>query len=152
MTTPTNTPTPTNDRMTAAEIRELFNMLRGEIEQNTIEINGVIAELHAMREGLTIAAAKPAPATNSGQFTEMMIDSIIMTYSDKGEPAYKATGAPYNKFGVRVWPETLPILGIDPATLKPGPNQLDDPIKANVLMNQPQEGKTAQPRKVTGRA
>ncbi len=142
MTTP-NQPTPRTDRITAAEIRALFEGVH-------IEISELRAELAQMREGFTIAA-QPAPATNSGQFTEMMIDSIIMTYSDKGEPAYKATGAPYNKFGVRVWPETLPILGIDPAALKPGPNPQPAPIPARVLMNQPEEGKTAQPRKVTGK-
>ncbi len=153
MTTPTNTPTPTNDRMTAAEIRELFNMLRGEIEQNTIEINGVIAELHAMREGLTIAAAKPAPAV--GTFAEMQIETIVMTYDDNGKPAYKAKGAPYQKHGVRVWDEVLPALGIDPASLKPGPNAQTPPITARVLMGETTDDNgqpRTSPRKVTGKA
>lgn len=142
MTTPTN-PTPQADRITAAEIRALFEGVH-------VEISELRAELAQMREGFTIAA-QPAPATNSGQFTEMMIDSIIMTYSNKGEPAYKATGAPYNKFGVRIWPETLPLLGIDPASLKPGPNPQPAPIPARVLMQVNDEGK-ASPRKVTGKA
>ena len=125
------------------EIRAAFDLLH-------VEIAELHADLAQMREGLT-HASQPAPIANSGQFTEMMIDSIIMTYSDKGEPAYKATGTPYNKFGVRVWPETLPILGIDPASLKPGPNPQPAAIKAQVLMQVNDEGK-ASPRKVTGKA
>ena len=139
MTTPTTQPQP--DRITAAEIRELFDELR-------VEINGLKAEIHAMRGGLQTAATPPAVGT----FSEMMIAEIIMTYDDNGKAAYKAKGAPYQKHGVRVWDEVLPTLGIDPATLTPGPNTIE-PIRARVLMNAPtEEGKTAQPRKVTGKA
>lgn len=116
------------------------------------DLETLITAVGTITTGIQHAATATPPAqTNSGQFTEMMIDNIIMTYSDKGEPAYKATGTPYNKFGVRVWPETLPILGIDPASLKPGPNPQPAPIKASVLMQVNDEGKTS-PRKVTGKA
>ena len=129
------------DRITAAEIRELFAELRAELA--TLD-----AKLEAMRGGLQQAATPPAVGT----FGEMMIDSIVMTYDDAGKPAYKAKGAPYQKHGVRIWDEVLPALGIDPATLKPGPNAIE-PIRARVQMNAPtEEGKTAQPRKVTGKA
>ena len=144
MTTPTTQPTPAQQAEAfREEIRAAFDLLH-------VEIAELRADLAQMREGLT-HASQPAPITNSGQFTEMMIDNIIMTYSDKGEPAYKATGTPYNKFGVRVWPETLPALGIDPASLKPGPNPQPAPIKASVLMQVNEEGK-ASPRKITGKA
>lgn len=144
MTTPTAQPTPAQQAEAfREEIRAAFELIH-------VEIAELRADLAQMREGLT-HASRPAPITNSGQFTEMMIDNIIMTYSDKGEPAYKATGTPYNKFGVRVWPETLPALGIDPASLKPGPNPQPAPIKASVLMQVNEEGK-ASPRKITGKA
>jgi hypothetical protein len=58
---------------------------------------------------------------------------------------------PYNKFGVRVWPETLPALGIDPLSLKPGPNA-QTPITARVLMQISEETGKSNPRKVTGKA
>ncbi len=58
--------------------------------------------------------------------------SVLLTpYDDNGQPVYKAKGGQYMKFGVRVWPEVLPFLGVDPATLtcacgagagRPGPN------------------------------
>jgi malate synthase len=127
--------------ITAAEIRELFAELHTEIAE-------LRAELHAMRGGLQTAATPPAVGT----FGEMMIDTIVMTYDDAGKPAYKAKGAPYQKHGVRIWDEVLPTLDIDPAALKPGPNAIE-PIRARVQMNPPtEEGKTAQPRKVTGKA
>lgn len=144
MTTPTPTPA---DRITAAEIRELFTNMENRFDELASELLEVKAELHAMRGGLQTAATPPAVGT----FGEMMIDSIVMIIDEKGT-SYKAKGAPYQKHGVRVWDEVLPALGIDPATLKPGTNTIE-PIRARVLMNAPtEEGKTAQPRKVTGKA
>lgn len=146
MTTPT---TPTQpDRITAQEIRDLFKNQNQQAHELRLEIAELRAMIETMRGGLQTAATPPAVGT----FGEMMIDSIVMTYDDAGKPAYKAKGAPYQKHGVRVWDEVLPALGIDPASLKPGPNTID-PIRARVLMNAPtEESKTAQPRKVTGKA
>lgn len=127
------------------EIRAAFDLLH-------VEIAELRADLAQMREGLT-HASQPAPITNSGT-KEMVIETIIMTYDDNGKPAYKAKGAPYQSFGVRVWPEILPILGIDPATLKPGPNTIA-PIRASVEMGETKDdnGNPRQsPRKITGRA
>jgi hypothetical protein len=135
MNTPTNQP----DRITAQEIRERFEELAQQIEC----LSGMV---ETIRNGLKTAATPPAVGT----FGEMMIDSIVMTYDDAGKLAYKAKGAPYQKHGVRVWDEVLPALGIDPASLKPGPNPIE-PIRARVLMNPPQNDKPAQPRKVTGK-
>lgn len=151
MTTPTNQPTPQADRITAAEIRELFKGVHVEITEIRDEISALTAELEHMREGLT-HASQPAPTV--GTFSQMMIDTIIVIIDEKGT-SYKAKGAPYQKHGVRVWPEALPLLGIDPAALKPGQNQLPAPIAAHVLMGETadDQGNTRQsPRKVTGRA
>ena len=137
------------------EIRRQFAMIEERLEsmnetalENHMELINVRADIEAIRTGLT-QASQPAPA-QVGTFQEMMIDNIIMTYDDKGKPAYKATGTPYNKFGVRVWDEVLPTLGIDPASLHPGPNP-QHPIRARVQMKTNEEGKAA-PQKVTGKA
>jgi len=153
MTTPTPTPTTQPDRITAAEIRDLFAGITEDVERMERRLLGKIEtlteELEAIREALHTAATPPAVGT----FGEMMIDSIVMTYDDAGKPAYKAKGAPYQKHGVRVWDEVLPALGIDPAALKPGPNPITPAIRARVQMNpSTEDGKTAQPRKVTGKA
>ena len=148
MTTPTATPAQQAAEQFRADLRADLAEIMDELHSQRAELVNVRADLEAIRAGLTQAASQPAQTV--GAFSEMMIDNIIMTYSDKGEPAYKATGAPYNKFGVRVWPETLPALGIDPASLKPGPNPQPAPIAARVLMQTNKEGKAR--RKVTGRA
>lgn len=146
MTTPTAQPQP--DRITAQEIRELFEGVNDHIAKLYAEIHRAHELLEAMRNGLQTAATPPAVGT----FGEMVIDTIVMIIDEKGT-SYKAKGTPYQKHGVRVWDEVLPALGIDPASLKPGPNVLPEPIRARVLMNAPtEEGKTAQPRKVTGKA
>ena len=144
MTTPTTQP----DRITAQEIRDLFAGMSEEIEELRERIVSMNNFMHTMREGLQQAASQPAQPV--GTFSEMMIENIIMTYDDKGKPAYKATGAPYSKFGVRVWDEVLPALGIDPTRLKPGPHPQTPAIAARVQMVTNDEGKT-NPRKVTGK-
>lgn len=52
---------------------------------------------------------------------------------------YKIKGGQYTKFGVRVWPEVLPKLGVDPAALKPGPNPFNKPVLALVGEKGPQK-------------
>lgn len=130
---------PQPDRITANEIRELFASV-------ILRLDQLESESHAMRGGLQQAATAPAP---TGDFREMVIDTIIMTYDDNGKPAYKGLGAPFQKFGVRIWDEVLPQF-TDPATLKPGKNAIP-PAPARVLMNEAKDDKPAQPRKVTGK-
>lgn len=136
------TQTPTQpDRITAAEIRRHFAELYEEME--TIK-----TMIETMRGGLQNAATPPAVGT----FGEMIIDSIVVGVDDKGKKTYKAKGAPYQKHGVRIWDEIMPKLGIDPETLQFGPNEITPAIRARVQMNPPtEEGKTAQPGKVTGK-
>lgn len=144
MTTQPQTPAQQAAEQFREEIRAAFDLLH-------VEIAELRADLAQMREGLT-HAAQPAPTASASK--EMTIEIIVMTYDDNGKPAYKAKGAPYQSFGVRVWPEILPILGIDPATLKPGPNTIT-PIRASLEMGETKDdnGNPRQsPRKVTGRA
>jgi len=159
--TPLGIPQPAPTQQAEAfreEIRTLFKNLHINV---STDINEIVNELHHQRAELdqinaaltTITAgiqhAATATPPTAGTFSEMEITSIIMTYDDKGKPAWKAVGTPYNKFGVRVWDEVLPALGIDPASLHPGPNTIN-PIRARVLMKMNEEGKPA-PQKVTGK-
>ena len=144
MTTTTTTPQP--DRITAQELREQFHTTLAEIATLREEYHELREAITEIRDGLRRAATPPAQV---GTFSEMMIETIVMTYDDNGKPAYKGLGAPFQKFGVRIWDEVLPIFA-DPATLKPGKNAIQ-PTPARVLMNTPEEGKTAQPRKITGK-
>jgi hypothetical protein len=137
----TTTPTPQADRITADELRRAFDQINARLDALTDTVVTITA-------GIQHAATATPPT--AGTFSEMEITGIIMTYDDKGKPAWKAVGTPYNKFGVRVWDEVLPALGIDPASLHPGPNTIN-PMRARVLMKINEEGKPA-PQKVTGKA
>lgn len=152
MTTPTQ---PTPAEAFREEIRAAFEHLETIITENRVEIAELRATLETMREGLKQAASQPTAAP-AGTFSEMMIENIIMTTDDNGKPAYKAKGAPYQRHGVRVWDEVLPLLGIDPDNLKPGPNPQSQPIPARVLMGETTNRETGEkgvgPRKVTGKA
>ena len=103
-----------------------------------------------LREGLTAAAATqpqaaPAPAghreasckdceASCKETTDFLSTTLLVGIDDNRQPTYKAKGGQYAKFGVRIWPEVLPALGIDPASLKPGPNPVN--LKVNVLMGE----------------
>jgi hypothetical protein len=80
----------------------------------------------------------------TGETIILDVSFLLMSYDDNGHPVYKAKGGQYQKFGVRVWPEILPALGVDPSSLtcacggsgagKPGPNPVN--LKVNVLMGE----------------
>ena len=108
---PTSTPT---DKMTAAELRAALQSMAERLDQ-------IEANLATLRDGLTAAASQPAPAA-TGETITFDATILLMSYDDNGQPVYKVKGGQYMKFGVRVWPEVLPSLGVDPASLKPGPN------------------------------
>ena len=116
------TPTPTApDRITAAELRLTFQTM-------TERLDSIEADLTALRDGLAAAASsqqqQPAPAT-AGLTVEFAATMLLVGIDDNGLPTYKAKGGQYAKFGVRIWPEMLPALGIDPASLHPGPNSVN---------------------------
>jgi hypothetical protein len=124
--------------MTPAELRQAFQALTERLDQ-------IESEITALRDGLAAAASQPQPAPASpGQTVDFIATILLVGVDDNGLPNYKAKGGQYMKFGVRVWPEVLPELGLDPASLKPGPN----PINLHVLALMGDKG----PRKVIGLA
>ena len=134
-----DTPAQKPEKITAAEFRETFQSLSERLDQ-------IEAELSALREGLAAAAGQTttAPPAVSGDTVVFEAVTLLMSYDDNGQPVYKAKGGPYMKFGVRIWPEVLASLGVDPATLKPGPNPVS--LRVRALMGE--HG----PRKVIGLA
>ena len=129
-------PNPNLDKMTPAELRNAFQALTERLDQ-------IESEIAALRDGLAAAAGSPqaAPAS-AGQTVDFIATILLVGMDDNGQPTYKAKGGQYMKFGVRIWPEILPELGLDPASLKPGPN----PVNLHVLALMGDKG----PRKVIG--
>jgi hypothetical protein len=143
-----------------------------DISETTKHLLTIAGELRNMRELIaamreevkylvTLTDSRPAPMAGNATpndsrpiaaFRDFTAEAIIMTYSDKGEPAYKIIGYPYLKYGVRVWPEILPALHIDPAGLKPGPNPYTATVRAllvNSVDKETGEVKT-RPQKIIG--
>jgi hypothetical protein len=126
-------PAQTPEKITAAELRATFQSLSERLDQ--IETNII-----SLRDGLATAASQPAAPAPTGETIILDVSLLLMSYDDNGHPVYKAKGGQYQKFGVRVWPEVLPALGVDPAALKPGPN----PVNLHILALMGEKG----PRKV----
>lgn len=141
MTVP-SAPTPSDKAQSLA----LLERIAAATEANAGAIRALAEELAALRverDGRGEAAS--APAANGAQYREFRAEQIVVTIDEEGQPAYRVKGHPYVKFGVRVWPEVLPALGLDPAALKPGPN----PFAATVRVVMNGDGK---PKKVVGLA
>jgi hypothetical protein len=133
-----DTKPPSPDKMTPAELRQAFQALTERLDQ-------IETEIAALRDGLAAAAGPPQQAPASpGQTVDFVASILLVGVDDNGLPTYKAKGGQYMKFGVRVWPEILPELGLDPASLKLGPN----PINLHVLALMGDKG----PRKIIGLA
>lgn len=110
---------------TLEQVREL----RGEMQA----VYGMLKDIkEALQHQPAQPSTAPAPSNGNTQYTTFHADTLVMTYDDNGQPAYKAKGGRFEKFGVRVWPEVLPRLGIDPTTLKPGPNPINLEVKAEL--------------------
>jgi hypothetical protein len=101
------------------------------------------ADILLILEELTAASSQLAAPASTGEIIALDVSLLLMSYDDIGQPVYKAKGGQYQKFGVRVWPEVLPTLGVDHASLtcangagtgKPGLNPAN--LKVNVLMGE----------------
>lgn len=163
------TATPKPD--TASLLRELINVEKAQLTDierlvqiqadhiaTTREIwttlNVIAGRLETLAAAPQVAAPAAAmvasPATNGGSYEDVEMHAVIMTYDDKGQPAYKMTGGKYSKFGVRIWPEVLPLLNVDPATLKPGPNPITATVRVALKLDE-SDG-TLKAQKVVGLA
>jgi hypothetical protein len=79
-------------------------------------------------------------------YTDFLGETVLVTtHDDDQAPSYRIRGHPFRKFGVRVWPETLPLLGLDPRDLRPGSNA----FSAMVRVELNEDGK---PKQVVGLA
>lgn len=126
-------------KITPTELRKMFQSLNERLDQIESEIN-------TLREGLAAAASQPQGSATApdGQTVDFLATVLLVGVDDAGQPTYKAKGGQYAKFGVRIWPEVLPQLGINPASLKPGPNA----VQLHLVALMGEKG----PRKVIGLA
>ena len=133
----------------ASQSLSLLQTIADRLQVQIDATNQLLAEiLVELRKAPANAAAPsiPAAAAAPANVRDFLAETLVMTTDDAGKPAFKIKGFPYSEFGVRVWPEILPALEIDPATLRPGPNPLPAGLIVRVKLTD--EGK---PRKVIGR-
>lgn len=126
----------------------------GELRSDLGTLRGLIESMSDAINHLTVQPSVPAHSTGNGaQYTTFHADTLVMTYDDSGKPSYKIKGGRFSQFGVRVWPEVLPVLHIDPALLKPGPNPIDLIVKAELETKPGEDGQpTTKAKRIVGLA
>jgi hypothetical protein len=132
MTTPT--PTPTAAEQFREEIRKEFDELNAAISNLMFQVTDLRADLSQIRDGLS-QAAQPTARASSGQTKTFLATAICHSVDDNGKDSFKVRGGPYARNGVRIWPEVLPLLGLDAATLPHGVTTLETPINVLVEMH-----------------
>jgi len=117
-----------------------------EITQNNIDAQAEFTKV--LQASFTKSAdAQQAIHTPNGLVVDFLAERITVASDEKGNPIYKIYGHPYTKWGVRVWPEVLPALGLHTNDLKPGDNPLPS-LTVRAKLVDGKNGKT--PSKVIG--
>ena len=117
-----------NEKITPAELRQSFQTLSERLDVIEADTDKMAVQLQSIVDALASALAATAPAAAAvptGQTVQFDANVILVGIDDNGQYTYKAKGGQYQKFGVRIWPEVLPALGLDPDQLKPGPNAVN---------------------------
>ena len=69
------------------------------------------------------------PAAQPLDTVQFDVDTIVKAINEDGQPTFRVRGPLYPRFGIKVWPEVLPKLGLDPDSLPVG----QTPFNARVL-------------------
>ena len=79
-----------------------------------------------------------SPCISSHKKVDCLSTTFLIDIDHNGQPTYKAKDGLNAKFGVRFWPEVLPSLGIDHASLtfvcNTGAGKRPDPKPVNLHM------------------
>ena len=119
------------------EIRSLLGIISGKLD--------AIADRPAPAPAAAAAATNGNGEAAGGSYKDFDAEAITMGQDDNGRVVYKIKGGPFAKYGVRVWPEVLPLLGVDVDELQPGPNAFTGRVR--VLLDE-----TGAAKKVVGPA
>lgn len=126
MTTPTDPKGPINTGSKNDDITK--DQLRAMLRDLHTRMDGIEQALESMREGLQAAASRP---TGDAPEEKFLAETVSKSIDQNGKVAYKMHGGRY-KLGVRIWPEVMPLLGVDESTLEHGPNKIDPPVIVRV--------------------
>jgi len=116
----------------AIKILEAQFKLLQSIDQSLSRLVDQVFELsEVVQQRKELPAASPSYGNGKVyQYIDFFCNEISSSIDDNGNPAYKAKGFPFTKFGVRLWPEVLPKIGLDPDSLQLGPNSFNAMLRA----------------------
>lgn len=136
----TTTPTPESTLLLRRMVEALeaingkMDMQAELIKRQGDALNALTTEMlflkqHPAAEAATATAAAPVAGRGNESTTQFVAQTISYGVTD-GKPVYKAKGGQFMKFGVTIWPEVLPMLGLDATKLQFGENQFGKPVVA----------------------
>lgn len=111
---------PKTQPVTVGALLAEITSLRGDVATVHAQLEAVsqaLAQLLATPRAAAPVAAPSQPSqaqpTVPGTFRDFTMTAVKVGISEiNGERTYKAIGQPFTKYGVRIWPEVLPELGI----------------------------------------
>lgn len=148
----TYTPVLTQIAASLADIHQVLIHLANAIQANApIDISAPAAPPNPAGQP---AISNPEPANGfeppngfeqgDAVYVDFEIDTITSSTDDNGRPVFKGRGHPYEKYGVRIWPEVFQRLGVNVEDLVAGENQIH-PVYARCVLNE-----NGNPRKIVG--
>jgi hypothetical protein len=115
---------------------QLLSSILEQLELHTDALDQICARLDRIHEALCAPSPPDGPngthPTAGGQIVEFDAEEIVMTVSDAGVRQCRIKGGPFRQWGIRVWPEVLPELGIDPEKLPFGTSPFQKRVRALV--------------------
>ena len=137
---------------------EMIGSLRTDSARQDELIIKLTDGLTSLINGLTSAAATAhaasQPAATAGETVTFWATGLIHNIAN-GKHAYYLTGGEYHKFGVRIWPEVLSVIGLTDMIDSSADVHAIDPInvRASVEDYISKSGKPARgPQKIIGKA
>ncbi|MFC2053476.1 hypothetical protein ACFLV7_04140 [Chloroflexota bacterium] len=110
-----------------------------EHSMNDQTLTAIAAVLVEIRDLLAAISSSLQAQTPSDTIRIIQAESITKGVDDNGKTSYKVRGYPFNTYGVRIWPEALPRIGVKEVDLENGPNNFTKPVQVLMVQGKPKK-------------
>ena len=111
---------------------QLLEKILEQLEHQTVSMDALCTRLDSLHQAVN-GASNGSPDGHEDKLVEFDATEIVTTLDDSGtRKLFRIKGGMYSAYGIRIWPESLPELGIDPGTLTFGINPISMKVRARI--------------------